>query len=85
MGVEPDDAQTFWAGARDSPDGGGVAVAGEHQREPALDDSLTHLARNQSVQLEGGRHLGRGLYLVSHVGDARPPALRSHPCSEAVV
>src|SRR5918994_7441624 len=85
VGVEPDDTQTFWAGARDSPDGGGVAVAGEHQREPALDDGLTHLARNQSVQLEGGRHLGRGLYLVSHVGDARPPALRSHRFSEAVV
>jgi hypothetical protein len=46
---------------------------------------VAHLARNQSVQLEGGRHLGRGLYLVSHVGDARPPALRSHGCSEAVV
>ena len=57
----------------------------DHQRKAALGDGVAHLARNQSVQLEGGRHLGCRLYLVSHVGDARPPTLRSHRFSEVVV
>ena len=52
--------------ARDRPHRG-VAVTGEHQGELAPGYGLSHLLGDQTVQLEGGGHLGRRVDIEEHV------------------